>query len=188
MTCLTLAATVIGLASANESYAQTATDLVCRGCVDSRDIATAAVTRKKIAKGSVSPNRLQAPTGAAATTPSDQADFGQNETLQSITVDLPTKGMVVVNVSAYFRFDTADGEVACTITKGNVVQEPRYPFNGSNVEADRRVTLGATRGFVEDSGGEKTYKLVCTHGASDNVDMYDAVMTAIYAPTNILVP
>ena len=107
-----------------------------------------------------------------------------DEIVRTISVEIPKRGVVVVNASAYFRFDTADSQVTCTITDGTEVDSPRLRANGSTTTADQRAVVSGTRAFVETTKGPKTYNFVCEPGG-DDIDAYDAVMTAIYAPKNI---
>jgi hypothetical protein len=170
-----------------DAQAETATDLKCRGCVGSGDIARSAITKKKIAKRAVVPSRLKAPTGAAGTEPADAtSSITGNQIVASISVDIPRKGVLVVNTSGYFRFDSSNGEAECAITTGVVTEEPLIRATGSTTQADERAPFAGTRAFVEGSGGVKTYNLVCSPGAGDDVTLWDVMMTAIYAPTNIL--
>lgn len=59
--------------------------------------------------------------------------------------------------------------------------------NGGTAAEDEHQEFAGTRAFVEKKGGVKTYNLVCAPDGGDLVDVFEAVMTAIYAPTNILV-
>jgi hypothetical protein len=167
------------------SRAQVATDVICNGCVGSKDIGRKQVKSKNIAMKTIKPDRLKAPTGAAGTTWSDTPDIGANQIVQNITVEIPYPGVVVVNASGYFRFDSADGEITCSITDGATIAPPYLNTNGSTTAADQRTILAGTRAFEETTSGVKTYNLVCSPGIGDDVDIFDAVVTAIYAPKNI---
>ncbi len=180
---LAMAAAATGLGWSG-GQAQTATNLICKGCVGYKDIGKKAIRNKNIDKGTIKPNRLSAPTGAAGTTPLSTPNIVTDEIVRTISVEIPKRGVVVVNASAYFRFDTADSQVTCTITDGTEVDSPRLRANGSTTTADQRAVVSGTRAFVETTKGPKTYNFVCEPGG-DDIDAYDAVMTAIYAPKNI---
>jgi len=183
---LPVATIIVAVLSTTVAEAQTARNLICNGCVGTKDLSRNAVTKKKIAKRAVAPSKLKAPTGAAGTTPVNRTNIVADQVIQTISVDIPKRGIVVVNASAYARFDTNDSQINCTITDGSTVESPFLRAAGSTAAADRRSIVAGTRAFEETLSGTKTYNLVCEPNSGDNIDVYDAVMTAIYAPTNIL--
>jgi hypothetical protein len=180
---LAMAATATGLGWSS-GQAQTATNLICNGCVGYKDIGKKAVRNKNIDKGTIKPNRLRAPTGAAGTQ-SSSVGAVTNTIVGSITVEIPSKGVVVVNASSYAYFSTNGIYVTCTITKETTTGSPYLRANGANDADSQRAIIAGTRAFEESSGGTYTYNLVCSRSGG-TITMYTPTMTAIYAPTNIL--
>jgi hypothetical protein len=100
----------------------------------------------------------------------------------SLTIDLPSPGVVIVNSGGYTVFNDNPSSVACSITKQtNISHEPQIYVQGRNEPNAKRMTVATTRGFREREAGPKTYNFVC--GANvGKVDLVDIVLTGIYVP------
>ncbi len=92
---LAVAASTMGLGWSS-GQAQTATNLICKGCVGYKDIGKKAVRNKNIDKGAIKTNRLSAPTGAAGVESNGSVGAVTDTIVSSITVAIPKKGVVVI--------------------------------------------------------------------------------------------
>ena len=183
-----VAATLAVAATAPPVDAQTATDLNCKFCVHTRDIAKGAVANRKIMDGTIMPVKLRTPTGGAFEHGADLSNIVDDTTVVSLTVTIPGPGVVIINTSGYVRFDGADGQISCSIrnTPDPTSGEPFVRANGSNAGgADARQVISATRGFTEGTEGTYTYRFVCDVDTNGIHNFYEPYMTAIYVPVSI---
>jgi hypothetical protein len=194
-----LAATLFILATAfaaGPTYAETATNLKCKGCVGKKELGKKAVRSKnikpnairsdKIANGSVAPEDL-----AVTAKPSGGNYSGGNQNMsltvaptivRSVTVNAPANGLVIVNASGYVYTDDAVTTIArCSLTTGTELEADYFIFmkmeGNVSEESD---AFGATRGFPV-TAGPTTFNLVCDEFSGDGV-IADTQMTAIYVP------
>ena len=177
--------------------AQTAKNVICRGCVGSRDIGKNAVKTKhikdsavssaKIKDGAVTPDKL-APTAqpaAANFSSSEGVDFPTLSTSDvvtaSVTLNLPAPGVVILNSSGFAIFNDNPSGVVCAITKTtSTAGEPIVVGQNHNVTNARRMPIAATRGFVETAAGSQTYNYVCS--AQGDASLSKVILTAVYVP------
>ncbi len=153
---LAVAASTMGLGWSS-GQAQTATNLICKGCVGYKDIGKKAVRNKNIDKGAIKTNRLSEPTGAAGVESNGSVGAVTDTIVSSITVDIPKKGVVVINASSYVYFNTDNIFVTCTITDGMTTGAPYLRANGANSPESRRNMIAGTRALAEGPARPYTY-------------------------------
>lgn len=183
-----------------DASAQVANDVICKGCVDSKDIKNGSITTKDIKNGTIShrdmkpgavtPSRL-AP--AAKPAGVDYTDNGVSTVFSPVpatetpglTVELtaPGPGHVVLTVSGYIRFDAAGVDFSCYLARGTTLTggEPRIRFNGTNVGDASRFPFSSTRAFAEPAGGTLTYSFICLNGTGD-ASIFDGDLIALFVP------
>ena len=114
----------------------------------------------------------------------DETVTTADEVVRSVTLQVPTDGVVVVNSTAVTDEPTAGDFVACSITTGTTVDftfgqlwESAGLHGGSG-------QLAGTRGF-DVTAGEFTANLVCDHiGSSGSSNILDSALTAIFIPNS----
>ena len=172
----------VGLATTGGAVAQTATDLNCDGCVDTKDIGNEAVTSKKIKNGSVKnadlANNAKA-TGTHYVLNYDSGPLTETTKLMTIKVGAPGKGYVIVQSSGYFYFTSEAGQATCSLTTGTDVPEPSFKANGGDTNQDRRVPFGAVNVFPVEKGKNK-FNLVCS--PTGDVQVQRANLVGMYVP------
>jgi hypothetical protein len=175
----------VALLSNIEANAQTASNLVCSGCVNTGDIAANAVTLGKLHDSSVSKEKLglsAKPAGAKFSTPVNVSTLPTTDTVvTSVTMDLPGPGNVILNSGGFALFLSNPAGYVCAITKGTATAgEPLVVGQNHNVANARRMPIATTRGFKETAGGPKTYNFVCQ--AQGTTSLFYALLTAVFAP------
>ncbi|MDO8945567.1 MAG: hypothetical protein Q7U88_00260 [Desulfocapsaceae bacterium] len=113
--------------------------------------------------------------------------------VRTITLNLPSKGLVIVNASGYCDFyDTSDvtSYCRCSISQGSVVDYNNLMISGTSTSAKPTsdyMPWGATRAFPLDAGTQ-TFNLVCN--ASDNLIIIgDTQINAVFhSMPDIIVP
>lgn len=171
-----------------DASAQTATNLICRGCVGTRDIRNKAVTSKKIRNGQVKPVDLHrsAKPAAANFSSVNGEDAGTLPTTDTVvaqvTMNLPAPGVVIANAGGWAVFNDNPSSILCAISKTTSTSGQPFIIAQNHNEANaRRMPTPVTRGFVEDTAGSHTYYFVCrTHLGSSGHN--DAMLTTVYVP------
>lgn len=188
--------------------AQTATNLKCRGCVGTRDIAKGAVGTDTIQDNSINSAKIKrdtvnsldirdstiAPVDLSPSAKPGGGNFLESETeipvatnptiIRFLTLPLPAPGMVMVSVGGFARFDTDEttpSALQCSITKGTASGDLEWIVSGLGTTNARRVSLGSSRAFLENEAGEQTYNLVCRTLTGEPV-IQNLSMAAIYVP------
>ncbi len=185
------AATIVlfgGFAVPQPAAAQTATNVICRGCVGARDIARDAIRSRHIKNGQVKPADLHRTAKPAAANFSSVGgeDAGVLPTTDTVvaqvTMDLPAGGVVILNAGGWATFNDNPSSILCAISQTTSIgTQPFIIAQNHNVANARRMPTPVTRGFVETTGGTKTYYFLCrTHLGSSSHD--DAMLTAVYVP------
>jgi len=155
--------------------------------VTTAKIAANAVHTTEIADGAVTTEKL-ATAVAVGHTPDTLGinTIVDTEKVTSITLDLPGPGTVVVFSSGYFKSTTAGTTIACSITKTDDTENDfKLRWGGSGLPGSNNwTTFSGTRGFDEAAAGPVTYNFVCS-ASSESPQVDDAIMTAIYSPSNI---
>ena len=101
--------------------------------------------------------------------------------VQSVTIDPPAPGVVLVTSSAAAGEDTAGDAVYCSITTGTVVDPGNMQAWESPGPNGSQGQLSGTRGFSVSGVVPLTVNLVCEHsGVSGMSGISDPAMTAIY--------
>ena len=154
-------------------------------------IAIGAVTVGKIANGAVTSAKVLNDSLTAADIKDEAgADFAggdQNAALsdtpavmRSVTITAPAAGVVIVNASGYFNFQSTSGTGRCSITTSVFVDFNAVATANGGPGDDQRVPFGTTRGFEVDAG-TTAFNLVCDEFTGD-VRLFDSQMTAMYFP------
>lgn len=118
--------------------------------------------------------------------PQSMALSSADQIVRTITLNLPGKGLVMVNASGYCNFYyTADpaSYCRCSISQGSTVDFSNLMIAGSD-DPLRPVpdfmAFGATRAFPLNTGTQ-TFNLVCNGVASDNlVSVDDTQINAVF--------
>jgi len=174
---LVLMGVLIAGGMTGEASAQTAGNLVCKGCVGKKDIGKDAVDMKRLA-----PNAK--PAGISYTERSGETvTFSKSaKVIASVKLKAPASGLVTVFANGYFDFDGVGAETlaGCSINTGKGYAEPHATIAlGSN--ADRIHTVSTSRVF-EVSKGKTKFRLVCRTGSNATVEIQNPKLTAIYVP------
>lgn len=184
--------------------AQTAGNLQCNGCVNSKDIknksikssdikdgqvknqdlATGAVTTGKVADNSLSALDLMDEPGV---------DFvGGNQTIslagiivvRAVSVTVPRSGTVVVSANGWYAMPGGtSGAATCMISATasfDLAAEMNVAITAPG--GGGRVPFGGTRAFSVDAGTH-TFRLVCFRSSASAVSVNDSYMTAMFFPT-----
>jgi hypothetical protein len=175
----------IGLAAPAETLAAAAKNLVCRGCVNTRDIGKKAITSKHIKDNAIQPANLAPaakPGGADFSAPvtRDPMPLG-DVVVTSVTLDLPGPGIVIANSSGFARFDDNPSSVICEVTKSNAVGTAFITAENHNLSNARRMPISYTQGFVETAAGPQTYNMVCRVNVG-NLAVQNVILTAVFVP------
>jgi hypothetical protein len=161
ISAIAAAASIAMLALTHDAIGQTASDVVCTGCVDTTDIHARAVTRDKIQNEAVNPAKLAPtakPTGVAhissfATVTPDNAD------VDIVTVSMtPPAGSGYAVAQAHYDVDTNPPDsapVLCEIRAAGVPYADRYVTTG------HKTVAGSIAAVVQAAAGSTTYSLTC---------------------------
>lgn len=179
------------LLSAPEAMAQTASDVICTGCVDTRDIRNRAVTRDKLQNASVSPAKLAPdakPSGFAhfenATALNLPAD-GSTITIAAVTLNAPAGGFAVVSASWYVQIIVAEVTTFCHLV----------PSGGPPAGMQRRSISPPGFGVHLDGGaitrvfpvhpGANVFEVICNGSptvAAGHISFWHPEITALFVP------
>jgi len=173
--------------AASVASAQTAKDVVCKGCVEAKDIGNGAVTTNKIPNKTITPAKLSAPAGAAGTGAKSRYGISATQVIHHITVNVPDSGVVVVQASGHFKFNSVGASVVCLLSKKISLSGPIIAASGSDDFSANRTPLSVTRTFTEKKGGKRTYRLICNPAPGADVDVLNAILSVVYTPTDIRV-
>ena len=107
-----------------------------------------------------------------------------DEVVRSVTLQVPTDGVVIVNSTASPVEPTAGDIVRCSITTGTTTDDAFVQRWESAGAAGDISQMAGTRGF-DVTAGEFTANLVCDHsGTSGSSFIDDSAMTAIFIPNS----
>lgn len=103
-----------------------------------------------------------------------------------ITLSVPSSGVVIVNASGYFIFNSGQAVGRCSVTTGIYVDSS----NASSLviaEGDNATTstsgwipFSSSMGFNVSGSGTYTYNLVCDYSSGNGVQVSRARMTAMF--------
>lgn len=199
-----IAASVIVAVYAQPVTAQSAGNVKCNGCVNSKDIKNRsirtndirnnAVNTAKIANGAVNGAKIASDTLTAFhITDEGGADFvegpalfdltGGHDLVSTVRVTAPTAGTVIVNASGIFG-PTPSNIVECSITTEAVTGGPSAILLWSNAIGALdliAVPFAGTRGF-QVTAGTTDINLVCRDGTG-NANVHRVQMSAMFFPT-----
>lgn len=213
-TAITKTLSVLALAGAvaashiDPAVAQSAGNVVCNGCVDSKDIKNKSVGKKDIRGNSVTGPKVKdgSLTGAdmmdGSVTAADMMDEGgadfalgpvdfQQLTLAdtvyaSVTITAPKAGVVIANATAFVTITSANARLRCSISTGSVIDDSHRfgaSLNGVPNAFGATQTVSGSRGFNV-SAGSTTFNLVCEQFAGSDFAFIGAPhMTAMYFPS-----
>lgn len=157
---------------AQPATAQSAKNLKCNGCVNSRDVKNNNLKATDL--------RDEAGMDFSSTTQSTAMATNVDTIFESVTISAPRTGLVMVNASGYFGFDNSGGQLSCSITTGSTV-ETSNEFTTEGDASSNLIAFGATRGF-DVVAGTTTFNLVCRE-TTPNASVRTTNMTALYVPT-----
>ncbi len=115
----------------------------------------------------------------------DMVLSSEDQIVRTITLDLPSKGLVMVNASGYCDFySTADTSPVCrcSISQGSTLEFSSLIIAGSDHLKDVSdfIPFGATKAFPLNAGTQ-TFNLVCDSVATDNlVGVGDTQINAVF--------
>lgn len=115
--------------------------------------------------------------------------------VRTITLNLPSKGLVIVNASGYCNFFNSSDVTSfcrCSVSQGSTIDFNNLVIAGSDSSAKpttNYMAWGDTRAFPLDAGTQ-AFNLVCDASASDNlVHVDDTQINAVFhAMPTIIVP
>jgi hypothetical protein len=118
-----------------------------------------------------------------------------SQIVRTITLNLPSKGLVIVNASGFSHFySTTDlsSYCFCSITQGSAIDYSSLIATGSATDlkpTSDYLAWGATKAFPLDAG-DQTFNLACIGVASDNnVYVDDTQINAVFhSMPDIIVP
>lgn len=179
---------LILFAAAPAAIAQTASDVVCTGCVDATDIRSRAVTRNKIQNEAVNPAKLAPNAKPAGGAHSESTGFfllpddNTFVVVRQVTVNAPAPGQAVVMATWYFVMQ-GDGFVAqCFIVPGGQGNSGPARFSQSNTAALFTDNASLVRMFPV-AAGSNTFDMRCGAGQFQTpVSINAPTLTAIYVP------
>jgi hypothetical protein len=183
-----VAATLLSnvLLVADEASAQPAGNVRCNGCIHTRDLANDAVTAGKIRNNAIRKDHLTEsaqPAGADFSAPPVDIGAlpGTDTVVTSVRMNLPGRGVVILNSGGFAVFNTNPSGFVCAIKKGTTIGDaPLVVGQNHNETNARRMPVATTRGFLEAAGGNKTYNFVCH--AQGSTSLFDVILTAVFAP------
>lgn len=156
------------LAAPAAAVGVTANNLECSGCVGTNDLGKDAVTSEKIRKGTISNSDL-GPNARAAGTKFKQSvgasDINTDTVVNTIVLNAPSSGYVIVTASGYFFFGGGANEVYCSITTDSVLGTDTFAANGGGSGDTVRQVFSSTKAFSV-AKGRTRFRLICT---ADNV-------------------
>ena len=188
-----IAATVF---AAGPTYADTATNLKCKGCVGARDIGKKsigsakirnnAIDTKHLKDGSVTPDKLSTPAQPSAasnfyTTSLAVYGPGSDITLMTDTVNVPGDGNLVVMASWRWIFNTDEGSY-CSITLDSEDFSVERGIRSSSTVGSSLTQSPAsmTTVFKDVAAGQHVVRLVCATDGGDEVSMFERGMTTMF--------
>jgi hypothetical protein len=173
-----------------ETHADTATNLVCKGCVGKKDVGRNAVRGKAIRKNAVTSEKVKDGSIAATDLAEGAKPAGAVEgpvvtdvflqatdaVINEVTIEAPTAGYVLA--AANWFFYGSNSSATCGLSKG-VAQETGHSM-ATGWEGTGGYTGSAIR-FFEVSAGSNTINLVCRETAG-NVLIQNTKATALFVP------
>jgi hypothetical protein len=195
----------LGSLGVTGAVAQTATNLICDGCVNSKDIKNGSVTGRDIKNrsitgaditdgsitgadiqnGSVAPADLAAPpmvgTNAVSTTVNPLTAIQYGQSVASVTLNIPAPGSILLNASALINFWHAPRDAVCYLAK-----EPGPYLSGKYAGVSEPTvgpihTVSVTNVLDELLVGQQTYNLFCV-ASGTGVSVHAPSITALYVP------
>jgi len=213
---LALSGTTFSIANDGVTAAHIASDAVgsaeiASGAVGSDEIANGAVTAADLQDGAalaeiadddgagsgLDADKLDGYEAAALRTGADWAEGYQdgvlaagNNVLRSVTVSAPAAGVVLVNTSGYFGFQSGGFDtVSCSITTGTATESMgsgnSFAGNdGNNNSGVMTMPFSGVRAFSVSGAGDFTVRLVCSPGLG-TVYVYNSKLTALFVPARL---
>ena len=163
---------------AGTADAQTAKNLNCKGCVNTKDIADKAVKPKKLHKSAKPAAAVNAYTVASITVANPNV-----VPVQTNTVTVPSKGQLVVNAS--WRWLLGDDEGSeCTITLNSEAFSSTFMNRGTHFAGTdtNQIPGSATAVFTDVPAGEHTVRLLCRADTNDAVTVLYRSLTTEFVP------
>jgi len=169
----------VAFALPESADAQTAKNLQCKGCVNSRDIGNGKIKAKDM-------HRKAKPAGGNYTGEVGSVTISGSDTVvRSVTLNLPGPGLVVVNSGGHMIAESDGSLLRCAIAQSDsgLTIEQDYYFNigGNSGFGNARKTVGSTRAFREKKAGEHTYQLKCVR-LFGTARVFHPVLTAVFVP------
>ena len=154
------------------------------GSVTNIQIANNAVTSVNVVDGSLTTADFQGAPRAAFASGDQFLDFSTATVVRSVTLNIPTAGVVIVSAGGSMRFSgttTAQEVAQCSITTGTAIDSNHQIISndgGSTAAVNDYHPMGSTRGFNV-TAGTFTVNLVCAEAAGD-AQIVDSTMTALF--------
>jgi len=177
-----------------QTFAQTAKNLKCKGCVGKKDIGKKAVKSKHIKPGQITSAHIEngvvgpadlsneaKPSGAdvaETTTDTDLAPLGDDIVLHTVTLTAPGPGIALASAVLTADYQGVAGRFACAVNT-EVALGGQY-VSGQSV-GDGEIPVGITRPFSVDAAGNLTLYLFC-RGISGDVRVNNPILTAWFVP------
>lgn len=183
-----LAFCALALATPPAAFAQTATNLKCRGCVGNRDIGKDAVRSRNIKNGQVKPVDLAKSAKPAIAVRSElESDstggvpIVENTLLRTISLNVPAAGVVLATGTVQVL---VGGIVVCIVHDAatfalNVDISVKVSSSAGQV-----IPVSQTRAFPVSGPGTIVIRLLCTNGGAGSPTAENPVLTAFYVPQN----
>lgn len=160
---------IVAYAGIGPAIAQTATNLKCNGCVNSKDLHTSA-----------KPAGADFADGADVVT----LDDATSVKIRSVKIKAPGPGIVIVNATGQFSGpDGATVGIECGITTGTAAEPGHKIFIANKPEAGKATSLpvALTRGYKVDAG-KTAYKLYCLRVSGITMSIVNSSLTAFFVP------
>lgn len=179
---IALALTVSPALMPRPAAADTATNLVCNGCVHTKDIRDKAVTSAKIKDQTIKPADLAnsaKPAGLASASGYQSIDLSNTPAIiKTVTVNAPAAGQVMVVASWYFYMG-ADGLGRCSLSTGSALDNNHLVL-GEGKTGSTYVPGSSMRVFAVPSG-PTTFNLVCD-ATTGTPSVLDTSIAGLYVP------
>ena len=173
----------LGLMVPGQTVAQTAKNLVCKGCVNGKDIGKNAVGTGKIKNNTIRAKDLHTtakPAGADAVetlTDTNLSPTSADVVILSVTVTAPGPGTIIATASLYVDFNGILGRFACTLATDSSIGG--HYTSGEN--GDGAMPASRTRAFPVAAAGNMTINVVCREVTGD-ITLINPNLTAWFVP------
>jgi len=191
-------AVIFTLFATGDLQAETANDLICRGCVDARDIRNNAVTTNKIKNGAVTGRKIRNKSVRAIKLAPDAkpagAEFGaladvdltqSNAVVTTLDITAPVAGYVFLTAGGSANFipvnPAASTYVQCGLTTGTTVPGDFVTVRGDSDSTNSFTYIGQTRIF-EVATGTTTFNWVCRAGTNPGPKLDNHNIQALFVP------